>query len=1232
MLCLLFLLAFAPEETSDAPENEGPPRIPPDILQSLQAVLPQGMQIKPLNAVAFEKLHPGVPSAAMMVQGAVPIPMAQVVDTNVNQEPIQGETFALPERDEFIYVPPKGWEHYGINVKRKSDDKQPKVDSVDFAPAYQNVRCDDDKLAKGKVGSIVTCKQQCIQDKDCNYFAFWKDRKWCETYNRCTSFSQDRDNIITVYRRLNECEVSYEAYMPKIAEQFAGDSVVAKGSPKKNLHCRCTTKSWMICAVFVKAGTQQEIIVRTRLDPYTQSTEDFEPFVVMASPSNQYRPICYIAPLPIQTAGGVKALAGEIAVITNGKAMCIDLRICTEGTPQHDEWKTPKGIDPIQGEPFRSGDPVYILNEDIPKLSKDTPVPCLKIAGLRAYSMGNDGKGFTDPFYRRKGHVLLARRDYTIYFAFDETDRASNICQDQVEKKKSGKKKKKSKGEERQSQFSAESGQSTSPQPGSSSDPMPSAIWTGSPSAHSPDKNARLSAAAHAELMSIVTDDSPTSERKTPQPISAFSPIELPQPQWRGTPPSPALEPQNYPSSGFSSPQSPPIILEGTVVSGDESKPPSGGKSPPSPRSSPQSPTIILEGTVVSPDESKPPSGGKSSPLPRSSSSREGIITPEQRQRRKYSRARKGIPAEFLSPTDIEGGSSASGPWPTDFPTQAPSTSSQGRKSKAPPELEPVLAYSLLPPSSLENAQSVAEALIDLALTRDTGRVSIFDAQCMGVSQEIMRVLFQGKNVVTIHEIMENLFIKPRESESESEWKVVESRGGPRRSKPADKAEPLKTRSSSKQAASKPAQSFQTASSLLNKESSSDSSPAASDGNEKSPDSPEKLRQDLETLQRLSGMESEWKTVGTRGRTRSSDKPGSSQAGPSSAEEAPTPPQAFAFHAAPPRSSSTDSSRSSNKGKSPQGIVPVTGKPLPIGNIGKKGISRMQRKASIAAASSPGAHQGSRDDSPQSGITFGNAARSGEDVDSPSPPSGPGTGSSREMNRPPGLSLPVAARSLKPPLVLPYGWTVTDYSLKSGASKNADQLPEPSGQKSPMQKKANFVNDDIGPKEVSNLPIEFGKATIASQLDDPKPPSPDNRPQKKAYTAPPAENPDSNKGETSTEQDEIEYSWHSPHSGSRDAPAPAPPAMVDQETMTDPIRWRDLIDMDQEIFSGKPPSDDDRFHDAEEHSEVALSISHSFSLPLSFILITFFIFFICFHNKVAHNQINDQNVYIEFGT
>ena len=109
--------------------------------------------------------------------------------------------------------------------------------------------------------------------------------------------------------------------------------------------------------------------------------------------------------------------------------------------------------------------------------------------------------------------------------------------------------------------------------------------------------------------------------------------------------------------------------------------------------------------------------------------------------------------------------------------------------------------------------------------------------------------------------------------------------------------------------------------------------------------------------------------MGARGRVRSSDKPGSSQEGPSSAEgEAPAPPQAFSFHPAPPRSGSTDSSpSSSNKGKSPQGIVPVTGKPLPIGNIGKKGISRKQRKASIAAASS----SGSRDDSPQSGIMFG---------------------------------------------------------------------------------------------------------------------------------------------------------------------------------------------------------------------------------------------------------------------
>jgi len=1188
MICLLLLLVFASDETSDPPEEDAATLSKATIIQKLQGVLPQGFQLKPLNAEARQMLHPNIQSDAR-ASGAVqamPIQRAEIIDT----EPIQGEAFALPDRDEFVYVPPKGWEHYGVNVRKKIDDKQAKTESVDFAPAYQNVRCDDDKISKGKVRNVVECKQQCIMDKDCNYFAFWKDRKWCETYNRCTSFSPDRDNIITVYRRLNECEVSYEAYMPKIAEQFIGDSVIAKGPPRKNLHCKCTTKSWMICAIFVKAGSQQESIVRARLDPYTQSTEDFEPFVVMASPSNQYSPICYVAPLPIQTVGGVKALAAEMAVITNGDMMCIDLQMCKEGTPGHEEWKTPKGIDPIQGEPFRSGDPVYILNTDIPEMQSGALVPCLKVAGLRAYSMGNEGKGFIDPFYRRNRETLLVRKDYTIFFAFDETDRASNICQDQIEKKKSGKKKKKSKGEA--SHLSAESGQSLSPQPGPSSDPMPSSIWSGSPSDHSPDKGKRLSAAAQAELMSIVTDDSPSTKRKTPQPISAFSPIEVPQ--WRGTPPSPALEPQNYPGSGFSSPEPPPVILDATAV--------------------------------VSAGESRPSSGEKSSPSPRSPSSREELITQEKRQRRKNARAKKGIPADFLDSSDVQGGSSASGAWPTDFPTQAPSTSTRGRKSKAPPEVEPVVAYPLLSPNALEDVQSVAEALIDLALVRDTGRISLSDAQHIGVSQEVIKGLFQGKSVITVHEIMENLqqISQARESESESEWKVVESRGGPRRAKPSEKTD------SSKQTPSKPAsrtQTFQAASSLLNKESSEDSSPA-SEGNEKSTDSEERRREDLQTLQRLSGMESEWKTVSARGRARSSDRPlEQPQEGPSPQEEgAPAPPQPFSFNPAP-KSDSTDSSpASSSKGKSPQGLIPMTGKPLPIGNIGKKAISRKQRKASMAsAASSSGSRQGSRDDSPPGGITFSNAAISVEDIDSPSP----------DISRPPGLSLPSAGGSQKPPLVLPYGWTVTDYSLKSGASKNADQLPEPSGKKSPVQRKSNFVNDDIGPKEVQNKPIESGKSSSAAQLEDPKPPSPDNRPQKKDYTAPSAEIPNTNRGETSSEQHEIEpefLSWHSPHSGSREAPAPSPPVMVDQETMTDPIRWRDLIDIDQEIFSGKPPSDDDRFENAEEHSEVSLSISHSFRLPFSIILIMFFIFFICFHIHATQKQTNDQNIYIEFGT
>ena len=53
---------------------------------------------------------------------------------------------------------------------------------------------------------------------------------------------------------------------------------------------------------------------------------------------------------------------------------CIDLDLCNRDTPANEAWGSPAGFCPIEKEPFKSGDPVYILNDDIPAVMKREPV------------------------------------------------------------------------------------------------------------------------------------------------------------------------------------------------------------------------------------------------------------------------------------------------------------------------------------------------------------------------------------------------------------------------------------------------------------------------------------------------------------------------------------------------------------------------------------------------------------------------------------------------------------------------------------------------------------------------------------------------------------------------------------------------------------------------------------------------------------------------------------------
>jgi len=87
-----------------------------------------------------------------------------------------------------------------------------------FNKIYEAVRCDDVKRTQGLIDVSVTsttalgnaafshCRDRCFQDHSCGFYAFWRKRNWCETYETCTSQSQDGNAQISVYQRLTECE------------------------------------------------------------------------------------------------------------------------------------------------------------------------------------------------------------------------------------------------------------------------------------------------------------------------------------------------------------------------------------------------------------------------------------------------------------------------------------------------------------------------------------------------------------------------------------------------------------------------------------------------------------------------------------------------------------------------------------------------------------------------------------------------------------------------------------------------------------------------------------------------------------------------------------------------------------------------------------------------------------------------------------------------------------------
>jgi len=341
-----------------------------------------------------------------------------------------------------------------------------------FNKIYEAVRCDAVKRTQGLIDVSVTsttalgnaafshCRDRCFQDHSCGFYAFWRKRNWCETYETCTSQSQDGNAQISVYQRLTECEAEIlfapKKYVQTMQESFASGMVRWEG-PNKNFHCQCTTRSWMICVIYISPGTPEEGAVNQKLN--RQDQIGMKPFFIAPSVMDPARaPICYDDTMGL----GHTKVHVELELLQ--PSFCIPMELCSETPPSS-----------VNKYPFKSGDPVYILQSDEEQVKNGKSVICASVPGMRSLSMSEfsiQNGGFKDPWGREPEALLLVKRNYRMYFIFDQEQLALGICnQPKVSKSARARRKKKAK-------------EAASSDPGSASSPSTPVKEGASPTAY----------------------------------------------------------------------------------------------------------------------------------------------------------------------------------------------------------------------------------------------------------------------------------------------------------------------------------------------------------------------------------------------------------------------------------------------------------------------------------------------------------------------------------------------------------------------------------------------------------------------------------------------------------------------------------------------------------------------------------------------------------------------------
>jgi len=458
--------------------------------------------------------------------------------------------------------------------------------SPPFQLRYENVRCMDEdnrvtkkRLSKGKSKGATDCQSRCTTDEQCNFYAFWKIKKYCETYQSCFFTAPDGNNIITVYKKLNECDLMFRKYQVDIAKEFNFDTVHFEG-PRRNMACTCTTVRWMTCAIFIsdKETTVESATVRMRLDP-SRGADMLAPFEVVGSSSGGvHNNIVYVdrkQPILIDVDGSRRPPFGaEMHILEYNR--CLNVDLCLEGTPGVPTWDTKQGFCPMLKEPFRSGDPVYILKSQIEDAESGKPIRCMSSSGIRTWSILHNGNPFQDPFLIAPPNAtFLLVRDFELYWLFDSATLESGICSS---KSGAGGKKSKSRrgGKKKQSlspELQGEAGPSSLTDqlfPQSINEREQSLLrlsaGSNSPGPPTADISSPEKEPSDQELQALRFLDTVLSPRESDVlPISSADRESL-QPGAPGSPLPAELEPPEAVQSGSQSPDTNPLLDEITRI------------------------------------------------------------------------------------------------------------------------------------------------------------------------------------------------------------------------------------------------------------------------------------------------------------------------------------------------------------------------------------------------------------------------------------------------------------------------------------------------------------------------------------------------------------------------------------------------------------------------------------------------------------------------------------------